>query len=268
MKIALPILTSLLCAGSAHAVLVDFASGTDFANNFRLAPTQSGHTIAQTGEFLTVTSNNAATTAVAYVYDTTPANNTVQNTFSLTEGQSISVSLDFANLSANSAGGSIGFYFLNPTAESSAVNFMALININSGGPNELFRFASGSGLTSTLANGSLSNGSPNSVESGLTVSDTTFRTITATYTYNSASSISMSLVAGSVTSTRTYTSVTALSNVAIAFRVAPITGIPARTVQIDNFTIVAPSAIPEPSTYAALAGLAMLGFAASRRSRR
>jgi hypothetical protein len=265
MKLApLALLSALLCGtvATAQNVSVDFSGGTDFANNFRLIPI-SGHTIAQTGSFLTVTSNNVGTPAVVYVYDTTPASNAVQNTFSVGVGQSLSASLDFANISANGAATSIGFYFLNPTAEASTVNFMALININSSGGSEQFRFASGAALTSNQANGTLINGSPSLQEAGYGIQDPIFRTITATYTYNSATSVTLTLTAGSVVSTTTYNSITALDNVAVGFRVSPIAGVPASTLQLDNFAITAP--VPEPSSYAALAGLGILGFAATRR---
>jgi hypothetical protein len=265
MKSSAYLLASLALCASAQAVVVDFSGASDFANNFRLLPFSSGHTIAQTGSVLTVTGNNVNTTAVAYIYDTTPADATpgTQNSFSLQVGESISVSLDIGNISANNAGSSIGFYFASPTAPGSPGNFLALMNINNSGANEQFRFANNATLSNSSPNGSaFSAGSPSLADTGVTLSDPIFRTVTATYLLNSATSVTMTLASGAITSSVTFNSVTAFSDVAVAFRMSPVAGTPRRTMEIDNFDV---TVIPEPSTYALLAGAAGLGLALRRR---
>jgi hypothetical protein len=267
MKYKLATIGLALCtAAGAQSVSIGFSNAGEFAANFRQSPTSTGNTISQTGSFLTVTGNNVGTPAIVYIYDSTPSDTTTgtQSTFTLGTGQSMSASFDIANISSTGTASSIGFYFFNPASPASTVNFGALLNINGSGSNEQFRFMSGANLT-TNPNGSLANGTPTLADGGLSLSDSTFRTITASYQYNSPTSVTLSLSAGSANSTITYTSISALSTVSVGFRVSPTPHASLTTMQLDNFTV---SAVPEPSSFAAIAGLGALGaFAMRRRAR-
>lgn len=260
------LLASLLVCASAQAFVVDFSGASDLANNFRKANTASSHTLVQSGTALNVTSHTGATTALVYVYDTTPADATgaTQNKFSLNVGDSISVSMDIGNISSLGAGTSLGFYFANPNAQTSAVNYYGIVSVNNQVANEQFRFGSGAALNSTQTNGTLVAGTPQFADGGLTVSDPVFRTVKVTYQLTSLNSITMTSQAGSATSSITYSGITPLNEVAVAFRISPSVGATVRTMQLDNFEV---TVVPEPSTYAALAGVLGLGAALFRRSR-
>jgi hypothetical protein len=269
MKPLLTLLSLIVStAATAQAVSVNFTGASDFSNNFRLAPSGSGNQISQSGSLLNVTGNNTGTPALIYVYDTTPGDSSAgtQSSFAVGIGQTITASFDIGNISATGAGSSLGFYFASPSNEAGAVNFMALLNIDGSGTSERARFGRGATLSATNPNGTLGAGTPEYGDGGMSLLDSAFRTVTASYAVNSASSVTLSLQSGSFSSTATYSSITALTNVVVGFRVSPTAAVPLTSFQLDNFNVTAP--IPEPSSFAALAGLAMLGISATRRRAR
>ena len=89
-----------------------------------------------------------------------------------------------------------------------------------------------------------------------------FTNISATYQVLSATSIRISMTAGTQTFSQLYEGTTLPSQVEIAFRAYNYVDAVAPSQDIDNFTVTDP--IPEPSTLG-LAGLGLLGLAARRR---
>ncbi len=237
----------LVASSAAHAVSIDFETAGQFADNFRLLNTPA---VAQS-------SNGAANdfishgtgTGRSFVYDTTPDSAVVKNTFSVNPWSTFTVSADVL---FGGATNSFGFHIVNADNETQA--YLALFNVNISGANDQFRFSSNVDPTVTGGTG-LGNGSfPSNADVGVTTG--VFSTISLQYTVNALNEPVFALTAGSMTSTRTFTGVTAFSNFEIGFRSFANSG----TNQIDNITFNLIT-IPEPAslTLLGLAGVAMLG---------
>jgi len=227
-----------------QAVVVDFSNSTDLADNFRSYANSSSVSVSQgNNTFVTVNGATFATSPNILIYDTTPLDTTSYNTFALNLGQTLTVSIDIASITG--AASSVGFYFLNSAQPLSGTAFshnLALMNFDNSGTDELARFA----VYASMTGQTLNNGTP-STGNGIALNNPTFQTVTATYTRDSFSNITMTLSTGAFTSTFTNNQSASFSNVGIALRLFPATGTPANSFLFDNFTVV-----PEPSTWALL----------------
>ncbi len=230
---------------AAQAVVVDFSNPNDLADNFRSYANSSGVSVSQgNNTFVTVTGQTVATAPNILIYDTTPLDTTSYNTFALNVGQTLSLSVNVASITA--AQTSLGFYFFNSSQALTAfAHSTALMNFDANVSNEeRARFGTYQAITG-IGTGA---GTPEFGNGGISLNDPTFRTVTATYTRNSAQLTTLTLTAGSFTSTFTDNNFASFSNVGVAIRLFPNTGNPANSFQFDEFVAV----VPEPSTWALL----------------
>jgi len=242
---------------------VDFETSTDVANHFR-AMSANNAAFGQTSngaanDYMTVTSSGASGLR-SFIYDTTPASSAVQNTFSGTA--TIEGDIDTTGSST-----SFGVYILNPSAESTANQFLALFNWDNSGTSDLLRFFK----TSSVSTGSASGQQYTSgnVNAGVNVTDS-FAHYSLTYKADTTDSTQavLNLTVGSFSTgdvlmgTGTY-----FSTYEVGLRFSPNTS--GQSVYLDNFTI---TQVPEPSTLGMILGggalLAWLRLASTRQRRR
>ena len=248
---------ALLALGtSAHAATsFDFETAGQYANNFRKIAgpgvgTQTGPSAGNDYVALTAPSNFVS------VYDATPADAGQKNVFAVSQGSPVTVSAD---LTFNSGTSSFGVYFVDPTDESKG--YLALLNFNQSGTNELIRFSTDAS-PSTNGAGTLTNGSP-----AATDIVTGFVPTTATFSYalDASNHPVLSVTVGSFTSSATFPSVASpLTSVELALRdSAQNSG----ENDFDNVVLPDSTVVPEPTSLAML-GLGVGGLLLRRRGRR
>lgn len=258
MKILLPVYAGLLFGAAAlHAdsVPLDFETANQFTNSFRV--------LNANGATLTQTSNGVANdymqsangSGSALVFD---ANGSTAGISSFTVSQASSLTIS-ADVSFNVSSNSFGIYIINAANETEG--YLAIFNVNNSGTNDQIRYANGVVNPSTSAAGTPvvgTSGFANNADTGINLGGV-FGNISLTYSINGSNAPVLTMTAGSQTSSYTIAG-TAFTEVEVGFRFGSGSGI----VAMDNLNIVT-SAVPEPSAYAALAGIAVLGLAASRR---
>lgn len=259
MKKLLPVYAGFLLGASvaAHADTppLDFETAGQFSGSFRI--------LNANGAALTQTSNGVASdymqsangSGSALVFD---ANGATAGISSFTVSQSASLTVS-ADISFTVSSNSFGIYIINAANE--AEGYLAIFNVNNSGTNDQIRYANGIVNPSTSAAGTLvagSSGFANNADTGINLGGV-FGAVSLTYSINGSNAPVLTLTAGSQTSSYTIAG-TAFTEVEVGFRLGSSSGI----VGMDNLNIVT-SAVPEPSTYSALAGITVLGLAALRR---
>jgi hypothetical protein len=189
------------------------------------------------------------------VYD---ANGSAENISNFTVSKTVSLNVTM-DLSFSTSGNSFGIYIINAANE--AQGYLALFNVNNSGSNDTIRFSSAVVNPTTPSTvGSIPAGSyANNQDLGIGPTGT-FSSYSFSYSINANNEAVLSMTAGAQTSTYTIAGTSAFTNVEVGFRLGSSSG----TVGVDNFNI-STTAIPEPSTYAALAGIAVLGMCLARR---
>jgi hypothetical protein len=239
------------------ATTLDFETAGQYANNFRKI--SGPGTGAQTGpaagnDYVSL----AAPSNFVAVYDTTPADATVQNVFAVAQGSPVTISTD---VTFNSATSSFGVYFVNPADESKG--YLALLNFNQSSSNELIRFAADAS-PSTNGAGSLTNGTPTPAD---IVTGSTPTNVTFGYAIDSSNHPVLSVTVGSFTSSATFSSITSpLASVELALRDSA-QGTAGSGFENDFDNVVLPdAAVPEPTSLAVI-GLGVSGLVSRRRRR-
>jgi hypothetical protein len=274
--LALPSIISILLCADARAVTIGFDAPSDYSGSFYQTNITAGSgTLAYASPYAGAAPVNSTygTGVLSYVttgsgtavfaYDTTP-DTTATNLFT-----SVTVDLDFSVTAANT---SIAVYF-GSNNRTSAIADTAIFNLNTNGNgDDTIRFFTG-GIVGGSSGGNVGTqfGTTTTATAGgwtvntiyhlkLTVSYVTSTTANATFTISDPYTTSGALTSFSATAT----SIGVTSGGGeIAFRSGALGGATNNT--IDNISIV--SAIPEPSSFALLGGLATLGFAVTRRRR-
>jgi hypothetical protein len=259
----------LVCAGlvlgstaalRADPVFLDFETAGQFANNFRTMVNNGSTVLSQTSNgvandfFTSFGGSNAA-----LVYD---ANGTASGTssFAVSKTQSLTVSLD---ASFTTTGNSLGIYIINKNNESQG--YLAFFSVNNGtgtGSDRILYSSNPNGPSTAGASGIVvgTSGFANNADTGFSP-NSGFGNISLTYSINENDNPVLTMTAGSQSSSIAFTSITTpFTDVEVGFRFSSGSG----TIGIDNFSISTAS-IPEPSTYAALFGAAVLGLAVTRR---
>ncbi|SDU30494.1 PEP-CTERM protein-sorting domain-containing protein [Verrucomicrobium sp. GAS474] len=249
-----------LAAQAQSLVSLDFQGGiTDFTNNFRnLSGTAIANSVTAQGASgsLALTLSNSYSANGAVVYDTTPADSTVQNTFSTSGGLDVHFQVTLSGTVPSSPPG-IGVLFINPTGETSSL--LALSNYVSD-TSDRIRFFTG--------NPSGSNSGADFVKTdvsgngGVSYTANTTTDVDVKYTVSGTSAI-LTMTIGTFTSTYNFGTGTALSNVEIGLRLFDQSS--GNSVMIDNLTVSSIAAVPEPSTYALMILGAFLAGLAYRR---
>lgn len=244
-------------------VSLDFETAGQYSGNFRNLSsggnnTQSSITVAN--DYLSHDIASSSTNAAALLYDTTPGDTTLgtQSTFSVSSP--LKVEFDFRATTATS---SVGIIFADPNDASN--NILALFNIDNTGTTDLFRFfKDGTVNTSGVTAGTLSGTNQSvSASTGVDVGST-FRHYSVTLSV-AGTVPTLAVTVGSQTFSNTLGGLTDYDwgNTTVILRLFDAGGTASSTdIWVDNFTI---SSVPEPSTYAAIFGVAVLGLALSRR---
>lgn len=248
-------------APEARAVTVDFDVSTDYTQNFQrtwLDTGSSGASGYNAGQQAFVHTSTASGSTI-FVYDTTP-DGTITNTFT-----DVTVSFDF---SAATSGASFGVFF---GGSGRGTNNLAIFNINVSGSNDTLRFFTGGSLGSS-APGTQLGTTTTLTGGGWTTSKTYKATLEVDYVTASTANVTFTIsdpytVSGALSSFSMTASGIAMASGGseIAFR-SGFTGSGSGSNVIDNISITT-TAVPEPSSFAAFGGLAVLGFAALRRRR-
>lgn len=236
---------------SAHAAtLLDFETAGQYANNFRKltgtgTPTQTGPTADNDFVAMTGTSNLVA------VYDTTPADAAQKNVFAVSQAAPVTFSADLTFTTGTS---SFGVYFVDPSDESKG--YLALLNFNQSGTNELIRFSTDA-VPNTNGAGTLINGSPaaTNIVVGFIPTNATF-----SYAIDESNHPVLSVTVGSFTSSATFSGITTpLTSVELAVRNSVQNG---GENDFDNVSLPDSTVVPEPTS------LALLGLGAGALLRR
>lgn len=258
---------ALAATSSARAqVSLDFETPGQLAANFRniggttnVNVTQSSNGASNDFVKIDITNN---TSAAVLLYDTTPGDTTVgtQSTFAVTAGNPLTASFDFrVGTAANS---SVGIIFADATNASNHV--LALFNVNNSGATDQFRFfKDGSIATDVVTAGTLVGTATNVATTvGL---GSTFSNFSAVLSV-SGTTPSISLTVGGQTVNQTFVvGDFNWANTTVNLRVFDTENFFASSgIDIDNFSV---TAIPEPSAFAAFAGLGALALVALRRRR-
>jgi hypothetical protein len=246
---------SLCAAGWARAAVnFDFETPGQFTGNFRVLKGNS--VFSQTGptdanDYLNITGAGISANA-AIAYDTTPADSTSINAF--TGPASISADAQF-----NANDSSLGVYIINAADETKS--YLALFNINHTGGNEatdLIRFSSNADASQVGA-GTLNAGKTGDAGFALGV----FNPINLQYNVDASNHPVLTLTAGSLSDTITFDTLDAFPQYEVGFRVSPKTP---GDLHLDNVSIDATPAVPEPATVGLLS-LAALPLLMRRRRR-
>lgn len=247
----------LLSAQGQSAILVNFNTDGDLANNFRYVFNGNSVTSHSGADGYAInTSGNGTTNGDIFAYDTTPGDAASKTLFS----GDVTVTM---RISAANAGASFGFFIINPTE--TGTQPLALFNWDNGtSPNTTYdqiRIFTSANIVD-VGVGSLATGGNVSGSSGINA-DGGFSTITFSYK-NIGGNGHMSLSMGSLSVTDVSLSTAFLSSYQIGIRVFdPYSDtIPGGT-KFDDFTVnIDP--IPEPSGMALLA-LPFAGLILGRR---
>lgn len=244
---------------TVHASL-DFET-TQYPNNFRVLVNNGPTTLSQTSNgvandfFTSVGGSNAA-----IAYDANGSASGVSS-FTVSQTQSLTVSAD---LSFTTTGNSFGIYIINRT--NTAQGYLAFFSVNNGtgaGSDRILYSSNPAGPSTAGATGIAvgSTGFQNNADTGF-APNSGFGNISLTYSINASNNPVLTMTAGSQTSSITYTGITTpFTDVEVGFRLSSGSG----TIGMDNLNISTTSAIPEPSSFAVFAGLAVLGTVLTRR---
>jgi hypothetical protein len=247
---------------TAHAqVSLDFETAGQVSGNFRnLGPatnsnTQSSNSAAN--DYLIHNIADSSFSAAVLLYDTTPGDTTngTQSTFSLSSP--LAVSFDFRATTANS---SVGIIFADSTNAGNHV--LALFNVDSSGTTDLFRFFKDGTVTTASVDSGVQSGTNQSVSTGVDVGSS-FGNYSVTLSVVGTTP-TLAVTVGNQTFSRTFAAGDFdWANTTVALRLFDAGNTSSTpNIWVDNFTI---SSIPEPSTYAAISGAAVLGLAFLRR---
>jgi hypothetical protein len=237
---------------SAALVSLDFESAGQFAGNFRATFNPPETATSQDGGHVStnaISLSSGTTLSEAFIYDTTPADATVQSTFM----GPVTISFDMRSAAA---GASFGVYIINPgEASGVAGHRLALFNMGTGATDRFRMFTTSSITNANVGTGVYDSGATlNVVEPGstfvrasLTYSEGANSSAVFNYTINGVSSGDINL------GNNTY-----IPNFEIGLRLYDgVVG--GATADIDNFEIV-----PEPSS-SAMFGLVAAGALVLRR---
>lgn len=251
--LALSVLLSLGTSTTAHAaILVDdqfndngFSDGTDPLDTTWTAPVNATLSI---GSF-----NSSGNTSNALRIDNSAGNALTKGTFTSTTlaiGESITLSFDFRMIAA-------------------AVNDTAGLRFGLSTSANTYGFTFGTGTSSAVGTAQFATGTVSGPNTPYTSTGTTFAindtlSHSFSFTITRTNSTSLSFLSSVDANTVSAVSNNTISNFTFSSLILG-TGNSFNDINIDNAIV---SIIPEPSTYAAIAGLAALGLVACRRSRK
>jgi hypothetical protein len=247
---------ALLGATAAHAVTVsyDFSTAAQFTDNFthRVTTPIANNTVSVVSGVLQQNITTGSATNAAAVYTYTPT------TFALDEGV-ITASMSL-KAPAPTAGQSTSFGIYFSDGSNDANNLLALFNVDTSGTTDTFRVfrdgAFGTGAAGTQI-GTTQNFSPSVMAAGAAG----FTTVSFTL---SSTSVSLTVDGQTLSQSISGTDLN-WTNTNVSFRSfdgrLSVDGL----LQMDNFVLTG-VAIPEPSTYALVAGgLCLAGVVVARR---
>jgi hypothetical protein len=253
--LALSVLFSLGAFTSVHAAVLvddqfndnDFSDGADTLDAAWTAPVNAALSI--------VPFNSTGNTSAA-VYINSSATNALTrgaftNTTALAIGESITLSFDFRMIAA-------------------ATNDTAGLRFGLGTSSNTFGFTFGTGTSSAVGTAQFATGTvsgPNTpyTSTGATFSINNTASHSFSFTITRTSGTSLSFLSSVDANTVSAVSNNTISNFTFNSIILGQGSSSANDINIDNVIV---SVIPEPSTYAALAGLAVLGLVVCKRSRK
>lgn len=247
---------------TAHAqVSLDFETAGQVSGNFRnLGPATNSNTQssnAAANDYLIHNISNGSFSAAVLLYDTTPGDTTggTQSVFSVSSP--LTVSVDFRATTANS---SVGIIFADPANAGNHV--LALFNVDNSGTTDLFRFFKDGTVTTASVTAGTQSGTSQSASTGVDAGSS-FGNYSVTLSVVGTTP-TLAVTVGNQTFSNTFSSGDFdWSNTTVILRLFDAgNGTSTADLWVDNFTI---NAIPEPSTYAAISGAAVLGLAFLRR---
>ncbi len=261
MKAALTAAAVFTCLGAglavspASAAILNFDDASQYTNNFRTLEQEMGVTIGHNAGGFVRAAAPTTTSRVTTLYDTTPGDLADTKT---TFGTNTRIEFD-ARLP--DAGRSIGVYLINAASAQNAA-YLALFNVDDSGTSDRIRFSSSANPTSAANNaaGLEAAAAGNLGNAGYNASTADFVHVTLDYTVDVNSHPVLSFTAGDFNRTITFASLTAYSQVEVAFRLSPGTS-GSRFLDIDNVSI---GAIPEPAALSVF-GLGAIGLLSRRR---
>lgn len=286
-------LASAATVASGATILLDFETPNQFTDNFRVIHTHSGSGTIDYGltsgsaiksgttattNWLGIGNGNNTSNILIAAYDTTPLNSSdAAQTF----GSSFTVSFNVSSPS----GGTFGFYLFDPTSSNNGNNLWATFEIDASAGHERIRFGRDASMTPTST--SLSNGYTAGVTGvGGSFSSSYYQSTgsasAAVTTDNSSPFVFYKLTLEYTGDTLSFGYITYVNDVATQvswaqlaipeedriadaavalYALRPYTG----QVKIDDFSI---TTVPEPSSYALMAGALVGGLVLYRRKRR
>lgn len=265
--LALPSIIGIFLCVDARAVTFNFTSASDYTNNFQNTFVTSGSSNAVTTNAGAIVHTATASGTAISAYDTSP-DTTPSNLFT-----NVTVEFDFSTSVFNS---SFGVFFGGTTRANAN---LALFNVNNSSNNDQLRIFNGNDWS--LATGTNGNTSAtaasvllsdtvvsSSTNNGWTINKTYHAVLNINYTSTTAATITYTISDPSSGLASVSATATGFTVPASGGEIGLRTGFSASggTLTIDNVQIYT-SAIPEPSTFALLGGLATLGFAITRRRR-
>jgi len=261
-------LRSLMLSAAAFAsmtanaqVSLDFETAGQVSGNFRnLGPATSSNIQSSNvaaNNYLIHNIADSSFSAAALLYDTTPSDTTAGTQSTFSTASPLTVSFDFRATTANS---SVGIIFADATNAGNHV--LALFNVDNSGTTDLFRFFKDGTVTTTAVDAGTQSGSNNTASTGVDVGSA-FGNYSVTLSV-AGTTPTLAVTVGTQTFSRTFAAGdfdwASTTVVLRLFDAGNTSSTP--NIWVDNFTI---GAIPEPSTYAAVSGAAVLGLALWRR---
>lgn len=250
--------TSLTAYGQ---VSLDFETAGQVSGNFRnLGPATSNNSQssnAGANDYLIHNIADSSFSAAALLYDTTPSDTTngTQSVFSTSSP--LTVSFDFRATTANS---SVGIFFADSTNASNHV--LALFNVDNSGTTDTFRFYKDGPVSTSSVDVGTQSGSTTSISTGVDVGSS-FGNYSVTLSVVGTTP-TLAVTVGTQTFSRTFVAGDLdWANTTVILRLFDAGNTSSTpNIWVDNFTI---GAIPEPSTYTAISGAAVLGLTLLRR---